>query len=101
MRARVHADRERRHGEGWGILPDDREEGDSRAEYRHRESHSDDLSGGFGGSFFAVAGGCVSGYGRFWARVSQQRGDERDGHPTAGGDYGDVRGGRRISAGNV
>ena len=33
--------RQRRHGEGRRVLPDDREEGDPRAEHRHRKPPSD------------------------------------------------------------
>ena len=41
--------RERCHGEGWRVFPDDLEEGDSRPEHRHREPHPHHLSGRFGG----------------------------------------------------
>ena len=39
--------------------------------------------------------------GRFWPRLSEQRGDERDGHPSNHRNHGDVRRGRRVSAGDV
>jgi 3-methylcrotonyl-CoA carboxylase beta subunit len=52
------------------------------------------------GVFLPFAGGCVSGYRRFWKSLSQQRGDELAGDSADHGDYGDVRGGRRVSAGD-
>ena len=83
------------------FFPDDREESDPRAEYRHRESHSHHLPGGLGGRFSALAGGCLSGYRRFRPRFSQQRGDERHGHSADHRHHGHVRGRRRLSSGDV
>ena len=51
---------ERRDGESWRVFSHDREESDSRAKHRHRESHSDNLSGGFGRRFSAAPGGRFS-----------------------------------------
>ena len=93
--------RQRRHREGRRVFPDDREESDPRAEYRHRESHPDDLSGRFRRSFSAAAGGCLPRHRRFRPRLPQQRRDERDGHPADHRHHGHVRGGRRVFAGDV
>ena len=101
--ADAHGDdhRERRYGEGGSIFPHDVEEGDSRAEHCHREPHSDDLSGGFGGRVSAAAGRCVSRHRRLWPRLPQQRGDVGPGDSADRGHHGHVRGRRRIPAGDV
>ena len=101
LRAAGDDHRQRRHGESRRVLPDDGEESDPRAEYRHRESHSHDLSGRFRRRFSAPAGRCLSRYRRFWPRLSQQRRDERHGHSADHRHHGHVRGGRRLSAGDV
>ena len=66
------------------------------------ENHiPDDLPGRFRGRISALAGGCFPGHRRFRPRVSQQRRDERDGHSADHGHHGNVRGRRRLSAGDV
>ena len=61
--AALHDHCERRYGEGWGVLSDDREEGFAGATDCFGESDSYALFGGFFGCVSAVAGRCVSGYG--------------------------------------
>ncbi len=56
-----------------------------------REPYPHALSGGLSGGISAVAGGCLSGSGRLWTRLPQQRGDERAGGPADHGDHGNVR----------
>src|SRR6185437_4653832 len=92
--------RERCDGEGGSVLSDDGEEGDPGADDCDGQQDSDAVPGGFVGGVSAAAGGCVSGPGRLWARVSQQRGDERGGRAADYSDHGDVRGGWSVSAGD-
>ena len=100
-RAPGHADRERRHGEGGRVLSHDGEEGDSRAEHRHRQPHSHDLPGGFRRRVSAAAGRRLPRHRRLWPRLPQQRGDVGDGHSADRGHHGHVRGRRRVSAADV
>ena len=93
--------RQRRHGESRRVLPHDGEESDSRAEHRHRESHSDDLPGRFGGRLSAAAGRRLSRHRRLRPRLPQQRRDERHGHSADRRHHGHVRRRRRLPAGDV
>ncbi len=75
----VHDHRERRHGESRRVLPDDGEESHPRAEHRHREPHSHDLSGRFGRRVPAAAGRRLPRHRRLRPRLPQQRSDVGDG----------------------
>ena len=83
------------------FFPDDGQEGDPGAEHRHGKQFADDLPGGQRRGVSAAAGRRVSGSGRLWAGVPQQRGDVGEGNSTDHGDHGNVRRRRRVSAGDV
>ena len=95
------ADRQRRHSESGRVLPDDGEEGHSRAEHRHRKPYPDDLSGRLRRRVPAAAGGRLPRHRRLRPRLPQQRGDVGDGHSADRGHHGHVRGRRRVSAADV
>ena len=66
------------------------------------ENHiPDDLSGRFRRRVSAAAGRRVPGHRRFWPRLPQQRGDVRHGDSADYGHHGNVRGRRRVPAGDV
>ena len=93
--------RQRRHGEGRRVLPDDLQEGAPGPADRPREPPAARLPRRFRRRVPAAAGRGVPGRGRLRPHLPQQRGHLRGRHPAVRRDHGQLRRRRRLPAGAV